>query len=96
VVSNGRVGMPINAPVGNVGSPSELSQTPFLTMGETAALITVSKRSLQKMMREGLPFYEPVPGRRVFRRDEVLRWLEANKRRVRSNEGAVPSSGGLL
>jgi hypothetical protein len=87
------MGTRLDAHTGNEGSVRE-PQECFLTQEQTAALLTVSKRSLQKMMRDGLPFYEPVPGRRVFRRDEVLSWLTTNKRRIRGDRGSVQSSGG--
>jgi hypothetical protein len=65
------------------GSGNEPGSPLFLRLKETARLLTISPRSLQNMMAAGLPFYEPVPGRRVFWVDEVLNWLKQNKRRPR-------------
>lgn len=56
------------------------SSSPFLTVNETAVLLRVSVRTLQKLMRRGLPYYAPVPHRRLFLQTEVEAWLKKNSR----------------
>jgi excisionase family DNA binding protein len=56
------------------------SSSPFLTVNEIAVLLRVSVRTLQKLMRRGLPYYAPVPHRRLFLQTEIEAWMKKNSR----------------
>src|SRR2546429_5308928 len=65
------------------GMCSDQTRPYFATLDEIAALLKVSVRTVQNMMSAGLPYYEPVPGRRLFCLEEVFEWLRHHNRRVR-------------
>ena len=69
-----------SAPFGKQSDARGKNTSSFLTVNETAVLLRVSVRTLQKLMRRGLPFYAPVPHRRLFLQTEVEEWLRNNSR----------------
>jgi Helix-turn-helix domain len=62
---------------------SDQTRPYFATLDEMAVILKVSIRTIQNMMAGGLPYYEPVPGRRLFCLEEIFEWLRHHKRRVR-------------
>jgi hypothetical protein len=68
---------------GRPETSADRSQPQFATLQEVADILKVSIRTVQNMMGAGMPYYEPVPGRRLFCLSEIFEWLRQHKRRVR-------------
>lgn len=59
-------------------TPTKLDE--FLTKKEAAALLRVSLSVIDRMMcRREIPFYKPTGGRVLFKRAEIIAWVEGHR-----------------
>lgn len=61
------------------GNAGQLRQEPWVTKGDLAACLSVSVRTVDRWVCEGLPAaaWRYVGGRKRFRYSEVLLWLDS-------------------
>ncbi len=84
--------MPLEAHHSQVGAtPSLTDSNPvFMDQRQTAALLNLSERSLERFRLEGTgPAYCKLGRRVMYARADVLSWAEARRRTSTSERGAV-------